>query len=200
VLLQDQTVLTADQQPDKRASAMTYKFVGVLRSLTDDKPYQRTAIWIGILIGLATEVLRKFIKARAAYRRFAGGGRVGFAADFLVDAVLLPSPYASSFGGFVNLPTSAWFAAGGAVASFVDTVSRHRDQRPTLPEDMSTTSLVGAGSLPAMRSPRSGWASPGCSRPGSVDRHAIPRSGPAAVHATPSAIRRNAAPRPVQRP
>jgi uncharacterized oligopeptide transporter (OPT) family protein len=145
VLLQDQTVLTADQQPDKWASAMTYKFVGVLRSLTDDKPYQRTAIWIGILIGLATEVLRKFIKARAAYRRFVGGGRVGFAADFLVDAVLLPSPYASSFGGFVNLPTSAWFAAGGAVASFVDTVSRHRDQRPTLPEDMSTTSLVGGG-------------------------------------------------------
>ena len=27
---------------------MTYKFVGVLRSLTDDKPYQRTAIWIGV--------------------------------------------------------------------------------------------------------------------------------------------------------
>jgi len=29
------------------ASTMTYKFVGALRTLTDDKPYQRTAIWIG---------------------------------------------------------------------------------------------------------------------------------------------------------
>ncbi|HEX6632498.1 MAG TPA: OPT/YSL family transporter, partial [Usitatibacter sp.] len=36
VLKLDQTTLPADQQPAKWASAMTYKFVGVLRSLTDD--------------------------------------------------------------------------------------------------------------------------------------------------------------------
>jgi len=145
VLLLDQTTLAANQQPDKWASAMTYKFVGVLRSLTDDKPYQRLAILIGIVIGFATEVLRKLIKSRGGYRRFAEGGRVGFATDFLLDAVLLPSPYASSFGGFVNLPTSAWFAAGGAVASFANSLPKPRNAQPALPEDMSTTSLVGGG-------------------------------------------------------
>src|SRR5204862_236978 len=53
VLQLDQTALPADQQPANWTSAMTYKFVGVLRSLTDDKPYQRTAIWIGVAIGFA---------------------------------------------------------------------------------------------------------------------------------------------------
>ncbi len=66
VLLLDQTTMSADQQPAQWTSAMTYKFVGVLRSLTDDKPYQRTAIWIGIAIGFVTEFLRKYIKSRAA--------------------------------------------------------------------------------------------------------------------------------------
>jgi hypothetical protein len=37
-----------------------------------------------------------------------------------VDAVLLPSPYALSFGGFVNLPTALWLGAGGVVASLLE--------------------------------------------------------------------------------
>ncbi|HYL88285.1 MAG TPA: OPT/YSL family transporter, partial [Burkholderiales bacterium] len=94
VLQLDQTTLPADQQPAKWASAMTYKFVGVLRSLTDDKPYQRTAIWIGVALGLVIEILRKVIKSRAAYQRFVASSRTGFSFDFLLDAVLLPSPYA----------------------------------------------------------------------------------------------------------
>ena len=49
-----------------------------------------------------TNMLRKLLKGSAGWQRFAAGGRVGFAADFLVDSVLLPSPYASSFGGFVG--------------------------------------------------------------------------------------------------
>ena len=115
VLLQDQTVMKADQQPAEWSAAMTYKFVGVLRSLTDDKPFQRIAIGVGIAIGLALEGLRKLIMSRAAYRRLVAGGRRGQAIDFVVDAVLLPSPYALSFGGFVNLPTSLWFGAGSVV-------------------------------------------------------------------------------------
>ena len=75
VLTLDQTTLPADQQPDRWASAMTFKFVGVLRSLTDDKPYQRTAIWIGVAIGLVTDILRKYIKSRSNYRRFVAGTR-----------------------------------------------------------------------------------------------------------------------------
>ena len=124
---------------------MTYKFVGVLRSLTDDKPYQRTAIWLGVAIGFVTEVLRKLIKSRPRYQQFAKSGRVGFSADFVLDAVVLPSPYASSFGGFVNLMTSTWFAAGGALASFINSLPKRKDARDALPEDMSTTSLVGGG-------------------------------------------------------
>ena len=145
VLLLDQTTLPADQQPDRWTSAMTYKFVGALRSLTEDKPYQRTAIWVGVAIGFATELLRKIIKSRGAYQKFVKAGKVGFSTDFLLDAVVLPSPYASSFGGFVNLLTSAWFAAGGVFASFVNSLPRDKDKAPALPEDMSTTSLVGGG-------------------------------------------------------
>ena len=145
VLLLDQTTLPADQQPDRWTSAMTYKFVGALRSLTEDKPYQRTAIWIGVAIGFATELLRKIIKSRGGYQKFVKAGKVGFSTDFLLDAVVLPSPYASSFGGFVNLLTSAWFAAGGVFASFVNSLPRDKDKAPALPEDMSTTSLVGGG-------------------------------------------------------
>jgi uncharacterized oligopeptide transporter (OPT) family protein len=145
VLLQDQTALSAGEQPTRWASAMTYKFVGVLKSLTDDKPYQRTAIWIGILIGFATELLRKLIKSRDGYKAFVQSGRVGFSTDFLLDAVVLPSPYASSFGGFLNLLTSAWFAAGGVLSSVVNSLPRRKDKPATLPSDMSTTSLVGGG-------------------------------------------------------
>jgi hypothetical protein len=145
VLMLDQTMLPADQQPDRWTSAMTYKFVGALRSLTDDKPYQRTAIWVGVAIGFATELLRKIIKSRGAYQKFVKAGKVGFSTDFLLDAVVLPSPYASSFGGFVNLLTSAWFAAGGVFASFVNTLPKDKNKAPALPEDMSTTSLVGGG-------------------------------------------------------
>jgi hypothetical protein len=145
VLTLDQTTLPADQQPARWASAMTYKFVGALRSLTDDKPYQRTAIWIGVAIGFVTEVLRKLIKSRAAYKKFVETTKVGFATDFVLDSALLPSPYASSFGGFVNLPTSAWFAAGGVLASALNCVPKRKDKPAALPEDMSTASLVGGG-------------------------------------------------------
>ena len=145
VLQLDQTTLPADQQPDKWTSAMTYKFVGVLRSLTDDKPYQRTAIWVGVGIGFAIEMLRKIIKSRTGYKKFVAASRTGFATDFVLDAVVLPSPYASSFGGFVNLPTSTWFAAGGVVASIANSMPKRKGQAPALPEDMSTASLVGGG-------------------------------------------------------
>lgn len=148
VLRLDQTTLPADQQPERWASAMTYKFVGVLRSLTDDKPYQRTAIWIGLGIGFATELLRKIIKSHAAYKRYVAAGRVGFATDFLLDAVVLPSPYASSFGGFLNLATSSWFAAGGVLSSLMNTIAKGKGKDKAsgaLPEDMSTASLVGGG-------------------------------------------------------
>lgn len=147
VLLQDQTVMSASQQPTQWTSAMTYKFVGTLRSLTDVKPYQRTAILVGIALGFATELLRKLIAANRRYRDYLQRGRGAGVMDFTIFGLILPSPYASSFGGFVNLPTSAWFAAGSVLAdSYEDIMNRRGKAQPQLlPSDMSVTSLVGGG-------------------------------------------------------
>jgi hypothetical protein len=146
VLLADQTVMSAAEQPANWTSAMTYKFVGILRSLTEPRPYQITAIWVGVAIGFTIELARKLIKANAAYRRFLASGRAGFATGFAVDALLLPSPYALSFGGFVNLHTSLWFGGGGIASSAFNALfARKRAADSEVPEDMSSTSLVGGG-------------------------------------------------------
>jgi uncharacterized oligopeptide transporter (OPT) family protein len=149
VLAVDQTSIPADQQPAAWASAMTYKFVGALRSLTDDKPYQRTAIWIGIAIGAAVQAVRLALRASRRYRSFIAESRVGYATGFVLDAFLLPSPYAYAFGFFLNLSGSAWFGAGGTFSSLYNTWSeqrgRSRGKPATLPSDMNPTSLIGGG-------------------------------------------------------
>jgi uncharacterized oligopeptide transporter (OPT) family protein len=147
VLALDQTLMKAGEQPAEWSAAMTYKFVGVLRSLTDDKPYQRTAIALGLAIGLVLQALRVFVRSRPGCARLAAAGRSGRAAEFAVDAVLLPSPYALSFGGFVNLHTSLWFGAGGIASSAFAAWAGQRAsrRRSALPADMSSTSLVGGG-------------------------------------------------------
>jgi hypothetical protein len=147
VLSMDQTAMSAAQQPAAWTSAMTYKIVGVLRSLTDDKPYQRTAIMAGIAIGFATELLRKIIAHNARYRRYSETGGVARALDFTLFTIILPSPYASSFGGFVNLPTSAWFAVGSVISPCVEWLMKWRGNgaADALPADMNVTSLVGGG-------------------------------------------------------
>ena len=72
------------------------------------------------------QLVRKIVKANAAWQRFAASGKVGFAADFVFDAVLMPSPYASSFGGFVNLHTSLWFGGGGMLSSALNSLAARR--------------------------------------------------------------------------
>jgi uncharacterized oligopeptide transporter (OPT) family protein len=147
VLALDQTVMKADQQPAEWSAAMTYKFVGVLRSLTDDKPFQRSAIAAGVAAGLLIELLRKLLRASDAYQRLTAGGPRGRTLGFVLDAIVLPSPYALSFGGFVNLPTSLWFGAGGIAASLLGARPGREPAggRPGLPVDMSGTSLFGGG-------------------------------------------------------
>jgi hypothetical protein len=80
-------------------------------------------------------------------------------ADFILDAIVLASPYASSFGGFVDFMTSLWFGLGGIFSSIANffgdraraTAQQHHatggspGEGEALPEDMSTTSLVGGG-------------------------------------------------------
>jgi OPT oligopeptide transporter protein len=133
-------------------SAMTFKMVGALKNLTNPKSYTYTALWIGVGIGFFTEFLRKIIKANRGYQTFVKGGKTGYALDFLLDAVILPSPYASSFGGFVELATSLWFGGGGILGSLLGVVGERRAKAAekdltgeALPEDMSTVSLIGGG-------------------------------------------------------
>jgi hypothetical protein len=125
------------------------------------------ALQLGIALGLVIEILRKLIKTRPQYKQFVAGSRTGKVTDFLLDAVFLSSPYASSFGGFVELPSVLWWTAGGVGASLYNGLtsalsarrakSKNADESvglpaegatsaaEGLPSDMSTTSLVGGG-------------------------------------------------------
>lgn len=150
-------VLRADQfagtveGAEKWQSAMTYKFVGALRGITTEQPHVMKALVLGILLGLGIEILRKLVKKSRRYQAFVKRSRAGFATDFTLDSFLLPSPYASSFGGFVELLTCIWWALGGTLSSAFDTVQERRKARAAriehsdVPADMSTMSLVGGG-------------------------------------------------------
>lgn len=131
-------------------SAMTYKFVGALRSITEPKPFQIPAILVGVGIGLVVEVLRKVIKGDARYQAWAKT-REGFGFDVVLDCVLLPSPYASSFAGFVEKLTCIWWGIGGIFSSAWNTLAKRAAKKGAaaseVPDDMSTTSLVGGGLL-----------------------------------------------------
>jgi hypothetical protein len=136
---------------EKWQSAMTYKFVGALQGLQNPKPFVMKALLIGIGAGIVIEVLRKVIRKNAGYKRFATGSMGGKVSDFVLDAIVLPSPYASSFGGFVELGAALWFGAGGVLSSLFEGFFKWSDAtkpRPSegeVPADMSTTSLVGGG-------------------------------------------------------
>ncbi len=139
---------------DKWQSAMTYKFVGAIKGITESKPHVMKALWIGLAIGLTVEILRKLLKAWKEYQDWIKSGKLAYGVGFVVDAVVLPSPYASSFGGFVEFTTSLWFGVGGVMASYAETIKNEAlkdapkapaGTAPDIPEDMSTTSLVGGG-------------------------------------------------------
>jgi uncharacterized oligopeptide transporter (OPT) family protein len=135
---------------EKWQSAMTFKLVGVLKGITHPKPHVMTALVLGIGIGLFIDVVRKFIKQGQAYKKYVEQKTSGKVLDFLLDAVILPSPYASSFGGFVELPAVLWWTAGGIGASLFEVATRRSSAAKKvaggeLPADMSTVSLVGGG-------------------------------------------------------
>jgi len=154
------------------SAAMTYKFVGAIRDLGNLSGYKVTAMLIGLSIGFVIEVLRKVVRSNARYQAYVQGSRTGYAVGWTVDSVVLASPYASSFGGFVDLPVSLWFGAGGILTSVWNTLgargtpshaapSEHnvsagvkgdspkaqatKETETELPADMSTTSLIGGG-------------------------------------------------------
>ncbi|MCC6348684.1 MAG: OPT/YSL family transporter [Candidatus Eisenbacteria bacterium] len=148
VLNINQLVHPGGAETEKWQSAMTYKFVGALDSLTHPNPKVMIALVFGIGLGLLTEVLRKVIKHHPGWKAWVAKGGAGYYTDLALDCVLLPSPYASSFGGFVEFGTSMWFGVGGIFSSLIQTAQSKRAPRPGqegLPEDMSTMSLVGGG-------------------------------------------------------
>lgn len=136
---------------EKWQSAMTYKFVGALRGITTNQPHVMKALALGIGLGLLIGVIRKLVKSSARYKQWSTENRNGRVFDFLFDAVLVSSPYASSFGGFVEIPTVLWWTAGGLIPSAYDWLAKKlKPAAPTnangeVPEDMSTLSLVGGG-------------------------------------------------------
>ncbi len=151
-------ILTQDQFAHKNLdaakhwqSAFTYKMVGALRGIVEYKPRTMAALRLGISIGVMVEILRKWVKRMPRYERFVAGSGAGRAVSFLIDAVLLPSPYAFAFGGFVELSWIQWWAIGGVAASLFELLEPRLFPRGNassegeLPADMSTMSLVGGG-------------------------------------------------------
>lgn len=142
-----------EQKVDQWQSAMTYKFVGALQGITQPNPLKTKLLMMGFGIGLVLEIGRKILRASAGYKAWKGQSEGTKALDFVIDAVLLPSPYAASFGGFVNFATSVWFGGGSIVSSLWNEINeRQAKNKPKpaageeeLPEDMSTTSLLGGG-------------------------------------------------------
>jgi OPT oligopeptide transporter protein len=129
-------------------SAMTYKFVGVLNTLDKPKAVTLQVMALGIGVGLVIEVIRKNLFRHPRYLAWKVSSRGAKVADFVLDGVLLNSPYASSFGGFVEFETALWWGLGGAITSGYNSLQKPApvevDGEP-LPEDMSSTSLVGGG-------------------------------------------------------
>jgi hypothetical protein len=129
-------------------SAMTYKFVGAIRGIGHLAGYQVKALVIGLAIGLVIAVGRRLLAASRGYQRFIKASAAGFAVGWFFDAIVLGSPYASSTGGFLNLEVALWFAAGSVLSSLLAWSAKARKKTTAgdaLPEDMSTTSLVGGG-------------------------------------------------------
>ena len=132
-------------------SAMTFKFVGALQDIGHLPGYKIKALAIGLALGIFTTAARKILASNQRYREYVKGSRTGFVVGFCVDSFFLPSPYASSFGGFVELMVTFWFALGGIMSSVYNEFQERKSKeiketkKGYLPEDMSTTSLVGGG-------------------------------------------------------
>jgi uncharacterized oligopeptide transporter (OPT) family protein len=146
-VLKIDTFAHPDAKVDQWQSAMTFKFVGALRDLGHLPPHKVKALAIGLTIGIVTEVVRKIVHRNARYKAFVAGSKGGFVTGWLMDAVFLSSPYASSFGGFVEVAVTGWFTVGGVLSSALNSLPKKQaaEGEEALPEDMSSTSLVGGG-------------------------------------------------------
>lgn len=131
--------------------AATKPFVAQLLDAEREKKkgIQIEILLIGITIGATIEIIRKLLRASKGYQSWKKSSKGAYATDFVLDVTVFASPYASSFGGFVDLMTSAWFSAGGTLAAASEAIKKRMGKADknsdAIPEDMSTNSLVGGG-------------------------------------------------------
>src|ERR1051325_88317 len=127
-VLKVDTFLHPEMKTGNWQSAMTYKFAGVLRGLSSAETTTIKLMLLGIVIGLVIQLLRLALKRSAAYQAWKERSAATKTADFVIDTVILPGPYASSLGGFVEFPTALWYGIGGILSS-IWTWATHRGER-----------------------------------------------------------------------
>jgi len=85
--------------------------------------------------------------ASPAYQAWKDRSAATKTADFVLDTVVLPGPYASSLGGFVEFPTALWYGVGGIFSSIWSWATHRHDRKKddAQPADMDSMSLIGGG-------------------------------------------------------
>ena len=146
-VLKVDTFLHPEMKSGNWQSAMTYKFAGVLRGLASSETTTLKLMGLGILIGLAIQLIRLALKRSAAYQAWKEQNGFTKSADFVIDTIILPGPYASSLGGFVEFPTALWYGMGGVFSSIWNWAAERskKGKDNGQPQDMDTTSLIGGG-------------------------------------------------------
>jgi uncharacterized oligopeptide transporter (OPT) family protein len=146
-VLKVDTFLHPEMKTGNWQSAMTYKFAGVLRGLASSETTTLKLMGLGVVIGLVIQLIRLALKRSAAYQAWKERSAGTKAADFVIDTIVLPGPYASSLGGFVEFPTAFWYGIGGVFSSTWQWVAARstKGKDSGAPQDMDTTSLIGGG-------------------------------------------------------
>ena len=146
-VLRVDTFLHPEMKTGNWQSAMTYKFAGVLRGLSSAETTTLKLMGLGIAIGLVIQIIRVALRRSAAYQAWKDRSAGTKVADFVIDTIILPGPYASSLGGFVEFPTALWYGVGGVFSSIwnwaLERASSAKERGQ--PQDMDTTSLIGGG-------------------------------------------------------
>lgn len=146
-VLKVDTFLHPEMKTGNWQSAMTYKFAGVLRGLASAETTTLKLMGLGIAIGLVIQILRVALRRSAAYQAWKERSAATKTADFVIDTIILPGPYASSLGGFVEFPTALWYGLGGVFSSIWTWGTQRFGKRADAaqPADMDTMSLIGGG-------------------------------------------------------
>ena len=146
-VLKVDTFLHPEMKTGNWQSAMTYKFAGVLRGLASSETTTLKLMGLGVVIGLVIQLIRLALKRSTAYQAWKERNAGTKAADFVIDTIVLPGPYASSLGGFVEFPTAFWYGIGGVFSSTWQWVAARstKGKDSGAPQDMDTTSLIGGG-------------------------------------------------------